>query len=71
MKSFGETRCMIPQKTKTETKIRNPKEVRRDISRELPDWLQEFRENLVDESSSTEPWRNPRARKSRHFQVVS
>ena len=26
---------------------------------ELLDWLQEFRENLVDESSSTEPWRNP------------
>ena len=26
---------------------------------DLPDWLQEFRENLVDESTSTEPWRNP------------
>ena len=30
-------------------------EVQRDISHELPDWLQEFRENLVDESTSTEP----------------
>ena len=34
-------------------------EVQRDISHELPDWLQEFRENLVDESTSTEPWGNP------------
>ena len=25
----------------------------------MPGWLQEFRENLVDESTSTEPWRNP------------
>ena len=29
-------------------------EVQRDMSHELPDWLQEFRENLVDESTSTE-----------------
>ena len=34
-------------------------EVQRGISHELPDWLQEFRKNLVDESTSTEPWRNP------------
>ena len=34
-------------------------EVQRDVSHELPDWLQEFREILVDESTSTEPWRNP------------
>ena len=27
--------------------------------KELPDWLQEFRENLVEEGTSTEPWRNP------------
>ena len=25
----------------------------------MPDWQQEFRENLVDESSLPEPWRNP------------
>ena len=30
-----------------------------DILHELADWLQEFRENLVDESSLLEPWRNP------------
>ena len=39
-------------------------EVQCDTSHELPDWVQEFRENLVDESTSTEPWRKPRARKS-------
>ena len=38
-------------------------EVQRDVPHELPDWLQEFRENLVDESILTEPWR-------RHFQFV-
>ena len=49
---------MDPQKPKT---IKNEKreEVQREISHQLPDWLQEFRENLVDESTSTEPWRNP------------
>ena len=34
-------------------------EAQGDISHELPGWLQEFRENLVDESTSTEPWGNP------------
>ena len=46
------------------TEIENKKkeereEVPRDISSKLTDWLQEFRDNLVDESTSTEPWRNP------------
>ena len=50
MKSFGETRCMNPQKPKT--KNGKSEEVHRDISHELLDWLQEFRENLVDESTS-------------------
>ena len=36
---------MNPQKSK-----------KRDVSHELPDWLQEFRGNLVGESTSTEPW---------------
>ena len=30
-----------------------------DISHELPDWLQEFRENLVNENSPLEPRGNP------------
>ena len=55
VESFGETRCMKPQKPKTNIKMGNQKKYT-DISHELPDWLQEFRENLVDESTSTEPW---------------
>ena len=31
-------------------------DLRGDPLHELPDWRQEFRENLVDESTSTEPW---------------
>ena len=42
---------MIPQKWKTKIKEENQKEVQRDVSHELPDWLKEFRENLVDERS--------------------
>ena len=59
MESFGETRCKNPEKPETKIKIGKSQEVQRDISHELPDWLQEFRENLVDESTSTEPWRDP------------
>ena len=55
VRSFGETRCINPQKPKNV----ESEEVQRDISHELPDWLQEFRENLVDESASTESWGNP------------
>ena len=43
MKSFGET--------ENQNKKEESKEVQGDISHELPDWLQEFRENLVDESA--------------------
>ena len=50
VKSFGETRCLNPQITG------ESQEVQRDISHELPNWLQDFRENLVDESTSTDPW---------------
>ena len=35
------------------------REAQRDISHELPDWPQEFRENLVDERSPLEPCGNP------------
>ena len=46
----------LHESTETENKNKNGKreEVQRDISHELPDWLQEFRENLVDESTSEE-----------------
>ena len=50
--------------TETENKTKNGEsvEVQRDFSHELPDWLQEFRENLVDERLSTELWENPEQR---------
>ena len=38
--------------TENKSKTRELKEVQRDISNKLSDWLQEFRENLVDESTS-------------------
>ena len=50
---------MNPQIPKTTNKHGDSQEVQRDISHELPDWQQEFRENVVDESTSTEPWRKP------------
>ena len=48
----------LHETTEIENKNKNgeSEEVQRDISDELPDWRQEFRENLVDESTSTEPW---------------
>ena len=51
----------LHESTETEHKNKNghSEEVQRNFSHELNDWLQEFRENLVDESTSTEPWRNP------------
>ena len=39
-----------PTETENQNKNRESKEVHRDITHELPDWLQDFRENLVDES---------------------
>ena len=51
----------LPESTETENKNKNGEreEVQRDISHELPDWLQEFRGNLDEESTSTEPWGTP------------
>ena len=47
--------------TETENKNKNEKreEVQSHLLHDLPDWLQEFRENLVDERSPTEPLGNP------------
>ena len=39
--------------------MKESEEVQSDLSHELPDWLREFRENLVDERSPSEPRRNP------------
>ena len=51
----------LHETTETENKNINAESegIERDTSHELPDWLQEFRETLVDESTSTEPWGNP------------
>ena len=47
--------------TETENKNENEgfEEVHSDLLHDSPDWLQEFRENLVDESSLLDPRRNP------------
>ena len=50
---------MKPTETENINQNEGREEVQRDIPHELPDWLQEFRENLVDESTSTEPCGNP------------
>ena len=50
--------------TENENKNGESEEVQRGISDELHDWLREFRETLVGLGK-------PRARKSRHFQVIS
>ena len=54
--------------TETENQNKN-REVQRDTSHELLDWLQEFRENVVDESTSE--GERPDAEESLHFQFVS
>ena len=57
--------------TENQNGNRESKEVQRDTSHELPGWLQEFRENLVDESTSEELRRDLMQRSRRHFQFVS
>ena len=57
--------------TKNKNKNEGREEVQSDLLHDLSDWLQAFRENLVDESTSTELWGKPRARKLRHFHVIS
>ena len=47
----------LPKPTETENKNKNEgrEEVQNDLLHDLPDWLQDFIENLVDERSPTEP----------------
>ena len=52
-----EPRCRDQQKPKTKKK--GHEEVQSDLLHELPDWLQECRENLVDESNPLVPLGNP------------
>ena len=56
VRSCGETRCINQQKPKLKKRTRRSQS---DLSDELPDWLQEFTGNLVDERSPSEPRRKP------------
>ena len=48
------------KQTETENKRnKGREEVQSDLLHELPDWLQKFRENLVDERNPVEPRGNP------------
>ena len=60
VRSYGETRSMNP--TPKTLKMKESEEVQRDVSHDLQDWLQEFRENFVDKSTSTGPRGNLRIR---------
>ena len=53
------TRCINRQKPKNKDKNAEREEVQTDLLHDLPDCPQEFRENLVDESSPFKPRRNP------------
>ena len=57
--NYGETRRMNPQKQKIKNKNEGCEEVQSDLLHEFLDWLQEFKANLVDESSPVEPLGNP------------
>ena len=48
-----------PTETENENKNEGREEVQSDLLHDLPDWLQVFRENLVDERSPLEPRSNP------------
>ena len=50
----------LHESTETENQNKSGREaVQSDLLHDLPDWLQEFREKLVDERSHLEPRRNP------------
>ena len=59
--SEGQRGNPMHKPTETENKNKNAgrEEVESDLLQDLPEWLQEFRENLVDESVPSEPRRNP------------
>ena len=59
----------LHESTETENKNINEEreEVQRDISHELTDWLQEFRENLVDKSTSRESQDRDTSKSSHEF----
>ena len=54
-------RNTLPERAKNENSSKNEddEEVQRELLHDLPDWLQEFREKLVDESVLVDPRRDP------------
>ena len=48
-----------PTETENKNKHEGHEEVQSDLLHDMPDWLQEFKENLVDESVPAESRRNP------------
>ena len=50
LREYGETRRLNQKKTKTKIENKDNERVRRDPLRDLPEWFQEFTENLVDDS---------------------
>ena len=58
MRTYGKPAAWTNRKPNTQNKNEGHEEVQSDLLHEWPDWLQEFRENLVGESSPSEPWRN-------------
>ena len=48
-----------PKETEHKNKTEGREEVQSDLTHELLDWLQDFRQNLVDERSPVEPLGNP------------
>ena len=59
--SEEQRRNPLHESTETENQNKNEgrEEVQSDQSHDLPDWLQEFKENLVDERNPSEPRENP------------
>ena len=55
VRSYGETCSTNQQKTENTNQNEGREEVRSDLLHDLQDWLQDFREILVDESSPSEP----------------
>ena len=59
MQSYRESLLQEPAETENTNENEEDEEKRCELLRDLPDWLQEFRENSVDESVPTESLGNP------------
>ena len=59
VRSYGETCRKKPTETRSRNKMKDAKKHKAIYLHDLPDWLQVFKENLVDESSPSDPRGNP------------